>query len=181
MPAARARCLQQLTRGALPQVPDTFHPVERAPPDAGATINNCIDLACIAADPPLHDTAAFHCQQALEKLLKGFLTLAGKRGGKTHSLEQLGRLAQASFPDVAGLVAAASGWSDWVRVFRYPEENASPEPGEAENQGCARRDPPARRAAAATAAATLTKDGEMARGKDVPVGALRRLRQGSQN
>src|SRR5438874_76523 len=41
---------------------------------------------CIAADPPLRGVAAFHCQQALEKLLKGFLTLAGKRGGKTHSL-----------------------------------------------------------------------------------------------
>ena len=29
-------------------------------------------LACLAADPPLHDSAAFHCQQAVEKLLKGF-------------------------------------------------------------------------------------------------------------
>jgi hypothetical protein len=26
--------------------------------------------ACMAADPPLRDSAAFHCQQALEKLLK---------------------------------------------------------------------------------------------------------------
>ena len=89
-------------------------------------------LACLAADPPLHDTAAFHCQQAVEKLLKGFLTLAGKRGGKTHSLEQLGSQAQASFPEIADLVAAARGWSDWVHVFRYPEEDAPPEPDEAE-------------------------------------------------
>jgi uncharacterized protein len=89
-------------------------------------------LACIAADPPLHDTAAFHCQQAVEKLLKGYLTLAGKRGGKTHSLEQLGKLAQASFPDIAELVTAARGWSDWVHVFRYPEEDAPPDPDETE-------------------------------------------------
>lgn len=89
-------------------------------------------LACLAADPPLRDTAAFHCQQAVEKLLKGFLTLAGKRGGKTHSLEQLGSLAQASFPEIADLVAAARGWSDWVHAFRYPEEDAPPEPEEAE-------------------------------------------------
>src|SRR5437588_4612828 len=27
-------------------------------------------LACMAGDPPLHDSAAFHCQQAVEKLLK---------------------------------------------------------------------------------------------------------------
>jgi HEPN domain-containing protein len=89
-------------------------------------------LACLAADPPLCDSAAFHCQQAVEKLLKGFLTLAGKRGGKTHSLEQLGSHAQASFPEIADLVAAARGWSDWVHVYRYPEEDAPPEPEEAE-------------------------------------------------
>ena len=89
-------------------------------------------LACMAGDSPLYDSAAFHCQQAVEKLLKGFLTLAGKRGGKTHSLEQLGTLAQASFPDIAELVAAAHEWSKWAWVYRYPEEDAPPEPGEAE-------------------------------------------------
>src|SRR5712691_9106475 len=36
-------------------------------------------LLCLAADPSLRAIAAFHCQQAVEKLLKGFLTLAGKR------------------------------------------------------------------------------------------------------
>jgi len=89
-------------------------------------------LACLAADPPLYDTAAFHCQQAVEKLLKGFLTLAGKRGGKTHSLEQLGALAQASFPDIAKFVDAAHGWSKWAWVYRYPEEDVPPEPDEPE-------------------------------------------------
>jgi HEPN domain-containing protein len=89
-------------------------------------------LACLAGDPPLHDSAAFHCQQAVEKLLKGFLTLAGRRGGKTHSLEQLGALAQASFPDIAELIAAAHGWSKWAWVYRYPEEDAPPQPDEAE-------------------------------------------------
>ena len=68
----------------------------------------------LAADPPLLASAAFHCQQALEKLFKGFLTLAGKRGGKTHSLSRLGAAAAASFPDVANLVAAAENWSDWA-------------------------------------------------------------------
>jgi uncharacterized protein len=36
-------------------------------------------LACMAESPPLSDSAAFHCQQAIEKLLRGFLTLTGKR------------------------------------------------------------------------------------------------------
>ena len=87
-------------------------------------------LACMASDPPLYDGAAFHCQQAVE--LKGCLTLAGRRGGKTHSLEQLGTLAQASFPDIAELVAAAHRWSKWGWVYRYPEEDAPPQPEEAE-------------------------------------------------
>jgi len=44
---------------------------------------------CISAGSSLRGIAAFHCQQAVEKLLKGFLTLAGKRSRKTHSLAQL--------------------------------------------------------------------------------------------
>jgi len=77
-----------------------------------------IALAAMTSVPPLHDGAAFHCQQAIEKLLKGFLTLAGKRGGKTHSLEQLGALARQSFPDIAELVAAAHEWTKWSWVYR---------------------------------------------------------------
>ena len=57
-----------------------------------------VAAVCLATDPTLRGVAAFHCQQAVEKLLKGFLMLAGKRSPKTHSLEQLGAMAQASFP-----------------------------------------------------------------------------------
>jgi HEPN domain/Nucleotidyltransferase domain len=80
------------------------------------------------------DIAAFHCQQAAEKLLKGFHVLAGKRFGKTHSLAQLGQAAQASFPDVAELVATVQGWSGWVAEFRYPTSDGAAEmqPDEAE-------------------------------------------------
>jgi HEPN domain-containing protein len=76
--------------------------------------------------------AAFHCQQAVEKLLKGFLTLAGKRSRKTHSLAQLGATAQASFPDIAELVAAAQGWTEWATTYRYPDEDGPPEPDDSE-------------------------------------------------
>jgi uncharacterized protein len=83
---------------------------------------------CIAADQQLRGVAAFHCQQAVEKLLKGFLTLAGKRAGKTHSLERLGAAAAASFPDIADLVAAARGWSYWAVEFHYPSRRRSEPP-----------------------------------------------------
>src|SRR5690348_6050168 len=52
-----------------------------------------VAAACIAMEPPLRGIAAFHCPQAVEKLLKGFLTLAGKRGRKTHSPAELGAAA----------------------------------------------------------------------------------------
>ena len=32
----------------------------------------------LQADPPLPDMAAFHCQQAFEKMFKAFLTYHGK-------------------------------------------------------------------------------------------------------
>jgi len=83
---------------------------------------------CLTADPPLRGVAAFHCQQAVEKLLKGFLTLAGKRGGKTHTLAQLGAGATASFPEIAEFVAAARDWSDWAVDFRYPSRRRRPKP-----------------------------------------------------
>jgi HEPN domain-containing protein len=92
-------------------------------------------LACLADEPPLRESAAFHCQQAVEKLLKGFLVLAPKRSRKTHSLAELGAMAEASFPDIAEFVAAAKGWSNWAVVYRYPGEDGAdvpPEPDEDE-------------------------------------------------
>jgi HEPN domain-containing protein len=82
----------------------------------------------IPAGPALAGVVAFHCQQAVEKLLKGFLTLAGKRGGKTHSLARLGTAAAASFPEITDLVAAAKAWSNWAFEFRYPGERGGRKP-----------------------------------------------------
>jgi HEPN domain-containing protein len=86
----------------------------------------------LLAVPSLRPSAPFHCQQALEKLLKGFLTLAGKRGGKTHGLDRLGAVAAKSFPEIEELVAAAKNWSDWAFVYRYPSDKALPLPDEDE-------------------------------------------------
>ena len=87
---------------------------------AVAEIDRQTVAACLTADPPLRTSAAFHCQQAVEKLLKGFLVLAAKRFRKIHSLSQLGAAAQASFPDIAELVAAAENWTVWGVAYRYP-------------------------------------------------------------
>jgi uncharacterized protein len=91
-------------------------------------------VVCLSSGETLRGVAAFHCQQAVEKLLKGFLVLARKRSRKTHSPADLGAMAVASFPDLADFVAAAENWSKWAVVYRYPEEEgeAAPEPDEEE-------------------------------------------------
>jgi HEPN domain-containing protein/predicted nucleotidyltransferase len=99
---------------------------------AKAEADRRVAVACMAMVPPEVGLAAFHCQQAVEKLLKGFLVLAGKRSRKTHSLTDLGALAQPSFPEIADLVAAAGNWSRWAFDFRYPSENPPAEPSDAE-------------------------------------------------
>jgi HEPN domain-containing protein len=43
----------------------------------------------LSVDPPLVDDACFHCQQAVEKVLKAFLTYHGVEFEKTHELEYL--------------------------------------------------------------------------------------------
>ena len=44
----------------------------------------------LRATPPLLDDIVFHCQQAAEKSLKGFLTWHDRPFRKTHSIEELG-------------------------------------------------------------------------------------------
>ncbi len=84
---------------------------------------------CLAADPPLPEVAAYHCQQAIEKLLKGFLVRSNTDFGKTHDLDALGHSVAAIFPSARLLVTSASAWTAWSVVYRYPGETAPvPEP-----------------------------------------------------
>ena len=47
---------------------------------------------------PFLDTAVYHCQQAAEKALKGFLVFQGDMFPKTHDIEVLARLAAGHSP-----------------------------------------------------------------------------------
>ena len=80
--------------------------------------------------------AAFHCQQAAEKLLKGFLVQAGVAFGKTHDLKRLSDAVASTFPDLRKLVDATREWTVWSVAYRYPtsESLAEPEPAAAELQ-----------------------------------------------
>jgi uncharacterized protein len=65
---------------------------------AKAKADHRVTASCMAMVPPEPGSAAFHCRRAVEKLLKGFLVLAGKRSRNKHSLSDLGALAQPHFP-----------------------------------------------------------------------------------
>src|SRR3954451_18557993 len=83
---------------------------------------------CAEMRPPLLDIAAYHCQQALEKIAKGYLVLAGVPFRRTHSVDELaGQLAQID-PAIASEFTRLAWVTSWGFVYRYPEEEPQPPP-----------------------------------------------------
>ena len=74
----------------------------------------------LAAEPALREDAAFHCQQAVEKLFKAFLTWHDVPFRKTHSLEELGYQCLSVDPSLRPLVGQAAPLSEYAVRFRYP-------------------------------------------------------------
>lgn len=80
-----------------------------------------------AADGPL-DTAIYHCQQAAEKTLKGWLTAHSTPFEKTHDIRRLIRQAAAVVPDFNRLAGAAELLTPYASAFRYPGLTDEPLP-----------------------------------------------------
>ena len=74
----------------------------------------------LTASPPLRQDALFHCQQAVEKLFKAFLTWHDVPFRKTHSLEELGSQCLAIETGLRSLVDEAAPLSEYAWKFRYP-------------------------------------------------------------
>jgi HEPN domain-containing protein len=72
-----------------------------------------------APDGPL-DTAIYHCQQAAEKALKGWLAWRGVAASKTHDLIRLVAEAADGAPDFSQFEEAAEILTPYVSAFRYP-------------------------------------------------------------
>jgi HEPN domain-containing protein len=69
---------------------------------------------------PLTDVAAFHCQQAVEKLLKAYLTFREHDFEKTHDLRALVNLCARYDPEFAALLDDVEPLSPFAVRFRYP-------------------------------------------------------------
>lgn len=74
----------------------------------------------LALTPPITDTAAFHCQQAAEKLLKAWLLAHEVEFEKMHDLRNLVLLCATSDPAFATLQSAAATLTPFAVRFRYP-------------------------------------------------------------
>ena len=79
-----------------------------------------------AGDDPLYDIALFHCQQAGEKAIKGYLFLRKIRFQKTHDLRELVNLD----PDLSSLVSEARLLTPFALRTRYPAYGQEPGPAE---------------------------------------------------
>ena len=81
------------------------------------------------ADSSLAGVALYHCQQAAEKALKGFLVWHGQIIRKTHDLEQIGMEVTAIDPTMAPFVEAAVPLSTFAWLVRYPGSDVVPDEG----------------------------------------------------
>ena len=70
-------------------------------------------------DGPL-DTAIYHCQQAAEKAVKGWLTTEGVALEKTHDLRRLIRRAASISPEFSRFASVVEMLTPYASAFRYP-------------------------------------------------------------
>lgn len=73
-----------------------------------------------AGEEPLLDTAIYHCQQAAEKAVKGWLQSQDDPFPKTHDIEDLVAQAAKLHRDFNQLAKAAAVLTPYVSAFRYP-------------------------------------------------------------
>jgi HEPN domain-containing protein len=83
---------------------------------------------CAEKVPPSIGIAAYHCQQSVEKIVKGMLIVAGIHFPKTHDLRALAGLAEAQFPAWRDLFNRAIPLTGWGHAYRYPGLEDDPPP-----------------------------------------------------
>jgi HEPN domain-containing protein len=82
-------------------------------------------------DDSLQGVVLFQCQQAVEKILKGFLAYHNRSFRKTHHLGELGHQCVEIEPSLEQLLRKAYSLTVFAWAFRYPEEPEEPVSGDA--------------------------------------------------
>lgn len=86
----------------------------------------------LSSDTYLLDAAVYHCQQAAEKALKGYLAHQKLEIVKTHELDILLQLCIPFTSNFERLKAAAKILTPYAAEFRYPGDYIDPDTAEAE-------------------------------------------------
>lgn len=68
------------------------------------------------------DIVCFHCQQYVEKMMKGLLTLKGIEAPRTHDLRRLIQISAEFAPDLIALADRADELSAHGVQSRYPDD-----------------------------------------------------------
>lgn len=85
----------------------------------------------LSDDPdPYLDTAIYHCQQAAEKSIKGFLVFHDQCFEKTHDIRLLLALAAALEPQFTAWQEAGTRLTPYASAYRYPSEVLEPDQDE---------------------------------------------------
>lgn len=71
----------------------------------------------LQATEPFSEDAVFHAQQAVEKMLKGFLTWHGRAFRKTHNLIELGEQCAELDPSLEPLLRKAAPLTEYAGKF----------------------------------------------------------------
>ena len=79
-----------------------------------------------ASDPPLWDTAIYHCQQAAEKTVKGYLVFREHEFERVHDIEVLIRAAESYAPEFSRWIDTGIQLTPYARIYRYPGYAAEP-------------------------------------------------------
>lgn len=85
----------------------------------------------MGAVPPLIEDALFHCQQAVEKAMKAFLTANDVSFRKTHDLDELAIACEEIDDSLKETLVPARNLSVFAWEFRYPGDSATPSETEA--------------------------------------------------
>lgn len=80
-----------------------------------------------SGDNPVLDTAIYHCQQAAEKTLKGFLVFNEIEFSKTHDLRTLINLGSIKDNALIELTNAAESLTPYAVEYRYPDDIMEPD------------------------------------------------------
>ncbi len=95
-----------------------------------------MDLRSAEADlgvvPPTVGDALFHCQQAIEKAPKAFLTWHDEPFRKTHDLGELGMRCVTLDGTLEALLRRAAPLTEYAWKYRYPGDVDDPSPNTAQ-------------------------------------------------